>query len=177
MSRGLFAESWKTSQLLGSVKDLLWHHASLVQRWPFNKNILNWDPSGTIHYCFNTSSSALVESRNCGSPQRRPAHYCPCEQLVWFIKHCPHCGLERPKKSKEQGAVGGREHDGRLWFSPGVPEVKYDWLVRSWVDMPSLQLKPVNSMCKDWAEGRIKPVVTATWQILWLAGQATVQER
>lgn len=41
--------------------------------------------------------------------------------------------------------------------------------------MPSLQLKPVNSMCKDWAKGRAKPVVTATWQILWLAGQATVQ--
>lgn len=41
--------------------------------------------------------------------------------------------------------------------------------------MPSLQLISVNSMCTDWAERRVKPVVTATWQILWLAGQATAQ--
>ena len=71
------------------------------------------------------------------------------------------------EKVKEEGTVGGRDddHDGRLWFSPSVLEVKYDWLVHSWVDMPSLQLQPVNSMCTDWAEWRVKAVVTATWEM------------
>ena len=83
------------------------------------------------------------------------------------------------QKAKKAAAVGGREggrvDDGRLWFGRSVLEVKYDWLVHSWADMPPLQLKSVNSMCTDWAEWRVKPVVTATWQILWLAGQATAQ--
>lgn len=157
------------------AKHVFVQYASLVQYRHFNKSILNRDPCGTIHYCCNTSSSTLVESRNCGSPQPKPAHYCPCEQLVWFIKRFPHYALQRHRESKEEGAVGGREDDASLWFSLSVPEVKYDWLVHSWVDMPPLQLKPVNSMCTDWVEWRVKPVVTATWQILWLAGQATAR--
>lgn len=39
--------------------------------------------------------------------------------------------------------------------------------------MLSLQLKPVNSICADLSDR--KCVVTATWQILWLAGQAVAQ--
>lgn len=129
--------------------------ASMVQRWPFNKSIFNRDPYGSIHYCSNTGSSTFVATRNCASPLPKPAHYCTCEQLVWFIKCFPHYVLKRRRqKTKDEGTAGESEDDGGLWFSPIVLEVKYDWLVHSWVDMPSLQMKPVNSMCTDW--GRMK---------------------
>lgn len=43
--------------------------------------------------------------------------------------------------------------------------------------MPSLQLKPVNSMSTDLGEGEAGSVVTATWQILWWAGRGRSSSR
>lgn len=151
-------------------------HASLLQWWPFNKSIFNRDLQGPVHYWSHTGSSASVETPQLWFPSTKPAHYCQCEEPVGFIMSFPHYALKRPADSRgKEGTFGGKGGKTRALVADRVPDVKYDWLVRSGAGVSPLQPKSVSSSGTDCCERGVKTVVNTRRQILWLAGQAAAQ--
>lgn len=136
----------------------------------FNKSIFHRDLWGPVHYWSHTGSSASVETPKLWFPSTKPAHYCQCEGPVGFIMCFPHHTLKRLMESQEK--KGTFRGERRAFVAKRMLNVKYDWLVHSGADMPSLQLKSVSSTGRDCGGHRVKTVVNTRRQILWLAGQA-----
>lgn len=89
-------------------------------------------PRGSVRYGWNTSSCASLETEHCGSPRPKSAHYCPSEQLVWFIKCFPRSRAREASRQQNRAAIDGWM--AAVWGSRCVLQVKYDWLVCSWVN-------------------------------------------